>query len=128
MDAKSDYLEAAVLNAVLRNVSYTSPSTVYVALYTASPSDVGGGTEVTGGSYARQIITFSAPSGGVCASSGSVTFPVATADWGTVVAMGIFDALSAGNLLYYGTLAASKSVLTNDQISFANAAITVGET
>lgn len=128
MDAKSDYLEAAVLNAVLRNVSFTSPTTVYLALFTVAPTDVGGGTEVSGGSYARQVVTFGAPSGGVVANTGSVTFPQATGNWGTIVAMGIFDALTVGNMLYYGNLATSKTVNTSDQIAFANAAITVAET
>lgn len=128
MDAKSNYLEDAVLNAVLRNIAFSSPATVYVALFTVAPTDTGGGTEVTGGSYARQTVTFSAPASGVVANSGSVTFPVATADWGTITSMGIYDALTVGNLLYYGNLAASKNVLTGDQISFANAAVTVAET
>lgn len=128
MDAKSDYLETAILNAVLRNVSFVSPSTVYLALFTVAPTDSGGGTEVTGGSYARQAVTFAAPVSGVVANSGSVTFPQATAPWGTVVAMALFDALTVGNMLYYGNLATSKTIGTNDQLAFANAAITVAET
>lgn len=128
MDAKSNYLEDAILNHVLRNTTLTSPTTVYMALFTVAPTDTGGGTEVTGGSYARQAITFSAPASGVVANSGAVTFPTATANWGTVVAMGIFDLVSGGNLLYYGNLTASKLVDNGDQISFANAAVTVAET
>jgi len=128
MDAKSNYLEDALLNHVLRNVTFTSPASVYLALYTVAPTDVGGGTEVTGGSYVRQLITFGAPVSGVVSNSGSITFPTATADWGTIVAVGIFDASVAGNLLYYGNLTASKTILTSDQISFPNAALTVAET
>jgi hypothetical protein len=60
----SDYLEDAVLDHVFRNTALTSPTTVYVALYTATPSDAGGGTEVSGGSYARTAGTFGAASGG----------------------------------------------------------------
>lgn len=128
MDAKSDYLEDALLNHVLRNTSLTSPATVYLALFTVAPTDVGGGTEVSGGSYARQVITFAAPVSGVVSNSGAVTFPTATASWGTVVAMGIFDAVSGGNLLYYGALTTSKVIDNGDQISFANGALTVAET
>lgn len=128
MDAKSNYLENAILNHVLRNTALTSPATVYVALYTVAPTDAGGGTEVTGGSYARQAVTFAAPASGVCTNSGAVTFPTASANWGTVVAMGVFDAVSAGNLLYYGNLTVSKILDTGDQISFANAALSVSET
>lgn len=128
MDAKSTYLENAVLNHFLRNSSTSSPTTVYVGLYTVTPTDAGGGTEVTGGSYARQAVTFAAPVSGVCSNTGAVTYPTATAGWGTVVAMGIFDASSAGNLLYYGALTTSKVIDIGDQISFANAAISVTET
>jgi len=127
MDAKSNYLENAILNHILRNVALTSPTTVYAALFTVTPSDAGGGTEVTGGSYARQAVTFSAPSGGVCTNSGSLTYPVASANWGNIVAMGIFDALTVGNLLYYGPLSTPKTIEIGDQISFANAAISITE-
>ena len=128
MDAKTNYLEDALLNHVLRNTAFTSPTTVYVALFTATPGEAGGGTEVSGGSYARQAVTFAAPASGIVANSGAVTFPTATANWGTITSMAIFDAVTVGNMLYYGALAASKVVDNGDQISFANAAVTVAET
>ena len=128
-NAKTDYLEDALLNHVLRNTGYASPATVYVGLFTVMPADDGtGGTEVTGGSYARQSVTFAAPSAGQVANNALVQFPTATADWGTVLGMGIFDNLSGGNLLYYGTLTAPKIVGIGDQISFASSALTVSET
>lgn len=127
MDAKSTYLENAVLNHVLRNVALSSPAAVYLALYTVAPTDAGGGTEVTGGSYARQVLTFGAPASGVTTNSGVVTFPTATAGWGSIVAAGIFDAVSGGNLLYYGDLAVAKTISTNDTISFPIAGISVTE-
>jgi len=129
-NAKTDYLEDAILNHVLRNTSYTSPTEVFVGLFTTLPSDDGtGGVEVSGGSYARQgAVTFGAPASGVVANAGAITFPTATASWGTVLGMGIWDLVSGGNLLYYGALATSKVVDIGDQISFANAALTVGET
>lgn len=127
MDAKTTYLENALINHVLRNTALSSPTTVYIGLYTVAPTDAGGGTEVTGGSYARQSAAFSAPVSGATSNSGSVTFPAASAPWGTVVAMGIFDALSGGNLLFYGTLSVSKVVGTGDQIAFANGTLTVTE-
>lgn len=129
MDAKSDYLEDNILNHVLRNTAYTSPTTVYVALFTVAPADDGtGGTEVSGFAYARQTVTFGAPSSGTVANSGAVTFPQASGGaWGTIVAMGIYDAVSGGNLLYYGNLATSKVVGDGDQISFPNGALTVSE-
>ena len=128
-DAKTNYLEDALLNHVLRNTAYSSPATVYVGLYTVAPTDTGGGTEVSGYGYARQTVTFAAPVSGTCANSGAVTFPQASGgDWGTIVAMGIFDALTSGNLLYYGNLTTPKVVGNGDQISFPNGSLTVSET
>jgi len=127
-DAKTNYLEDAILNHVLRNTAYTSPSSIYVGLFTTMPADDGtGGVEVSGGSYARQLATFGAPSSGTVANVGAVTFPVATASWGLILGMGLFDLVSGGNLLYYGLLATSKTVGIGDQIAFANGALTVSE-
>lgn len=128
MDAKTDYLENALLDHVLDNNALASPATVYVALFTVAPTDIGGGTEVSGFAYARQAVAFNAASGGSTANSGTVAFPTASGGpWGTVVAMGIFDALTVGNLLYYGNLAVSKVVGDGDTISFAGGALTVSE-
>ncbi len=115
----SDFLEDELLDHVFRNAAYTPPATVYVALYTAAPSDSGGGTEVSGGSYARTAATFGAASGGAIANSGAVTFPQASASWGTVTHFGIFDASSAGNLLAWAALTASKAVGSGDTAEFA---------
>lgn len=116
----SNYLEAALLNAVFRNTSYTSPATVYLALYTSNPTDADTGTEVSGGSYVRQAVTFSAPSqvGGKATilNSSDITFPVATADWGTITHIGLRDASTSGNLLYYGAITNPRSILTNDRL------------
>jgi hypothetical protein len=101
---KTNFLEGKLVEHVLRNVSYTSPTTVYVGLFTVAPGEAGGGTEVSVGAYARQAVTFGAQSGGLCSNSGDILFPVATADWGTILAMAIFDALTTGNMLYYGLL------------------------
>lgn len=128
MGSKSDYLENKVLDHVLRNTAYTSPATVYVGLYTATPSDAGGGTELSGNGYARQSCAFSAASGGSISNSGTVTFgPNTTSGWGTVAYFGIFDASSSGNLLYWGSLTASKTVAVGDSVSFAAGALVVTE-
>lgn len=107
--SKSDYLENKILDHVLGGGDYTRPATVYVGLFTTAPSDTGGGTEVSGGSYARVAVTnnatnFPAASSGSKSNGTAITFPAATANWGTVVAFGIFDASSGGNLLYWGWL------------------------
>ncbi|WP_445779228.1 phage tail fiber protein [Shewanella sp.] len=127
MSAMSNYLENALVNATLRNTTYTSPATVYVGLYTSDPTDAGSGTEVSGGSYARQSAAFAAPSNGASATSADVTFPQATGNWGTVAYFGILDASSSGNLMYHGALDTSKVIETGDvfKISAGNLTITL---
>jgi hypothetical protein len=127
MAEMSNYLENALINATLRNTSYTSPTTVYVALYTTDPTDADTGTECSGGSYARQAVTFGSPSNGVSTNSASVTFPTATGNWGTITHIGIRDASTAGNLLYHTPLDTSKTVNTSDvfTISSGNLSVTL---
>ena len=127
MAEMSNYLENAVIDAVLRNTSYTSPATVYVALYTSDPTDADTGTEVSGGSYARTAVTFGAPSNGVTTNSASVTFPTATASWGTVSYIGLRDASTSGNLLFHTALDEAKTVGTGDifTISTGNLSVTL---
>jgi len=125
--SKTNYLETALLNHVLRNTSYTSPTQPYVALYTVAPTETGGGTEVSGGGYARQPVTFTAPAPDSVSNSTDVTFPIAASDWGTIVAFGVFDASTGGNLLYYANLTVSRDVLTNDQLRFPTAQLIVQE-
>jgi hypothetical protein len=116
----SDYLEDKVLDHVFGGTAYTAPTTLYVALYTVAPTDTGGGTEVTGGAYARQTGTFtvSGTNPTTASNSAAIEYPTATANYGTVVAVGILDASSSGNLLAYANLDTSKSVTTGDVFRF----------
>jgi len=114
MAEMSNYLENALVNAVLRNTSYTSPTTTYLALYTSDPTDADTGTEISGGSYARQAITFGAPSNGTSTNSAAVEFPQATADWGIISHVAIRDAVTSGNLLFHTALDASKTINNGD--------------
>jgi hypothetical protein len=125
MAALSNYLENALINATLRNTAFTSPTTVYVGLYTTDPTDANTGTEVSGGSYTRKAVTFGAPSNGVSTNSAAVTFDAATASWGTVAFMGLLDASTGGNLLYHGALTASKTVGSGDVFVFPIAGLSV---
>ena len=125
MTAMSNYLENALINATLRNTTYTSPSTVYVALFTSDPTDAGSGTECSGGAYVRQSATFGAPSDGASSISADVEFPQATGAWGTITHFGIFDASSSGNLLYHGALTASKTIATGDVLKITSSNLTV---
>ena len=127
MAEMSNFLENALINATLRNTSYTSPTTVYVALFTSDPTDAGSGTEVSGGSYARVAVTFGAPSNGVSTNSANVEFPVCTSSWGTITHIGIMDALTTGNLLYHTALTTSKVIDVDDifRITTGNLSVTL---
>jgi hypothetical protein len=125
MAEMSNYLENALINVTLRNTAYTSPTTVYVGLYTSNPTDADTGTEVTGGSYARTAVTFGAPSNGVSTNSAAVEFPQATASWGTVTHIGIEDALTGGNLLYHTPLDVSKVIADGDIFKIAIGSLSV---
>ena len=127
MAEMSNYLENALINATLRATTFTSPATVYVGLYTTDPTDAGTGTEVSGGSYARQSVTFGAPSNGVSTNSAAVEFPQCTSTWGTVSHIGILDASTSGNLYYHTALDSSKIIETGDvfKIAIGNLSVTL---
>lgn len=125
MGALTDYLENKLLDHVLCNTAYTPPTTVYVGLFTAAPGEAGGGTEVSGGGYARQAASFSAAANGQASNSADIVFPVATADWGTITHIALFDAQTAGNMLLYAALAASKTIQTGDQFIIKAGNLTV---
>jgi hypothetical protein len=125
MAQMSNFLENALINATLRNTTYTSPASVYVGLFTTDPTDPGSGTEVSGGSYARVVATFTAPTDGVSPTNADVQFAQCTLTWGTVTHFGIFDALTSGNLLYHGSLTSSKTIETGDVFKIASGNLTV---
>ena len=121
----SNYLENALINATLRNTSYTSPTTVYMGLYTSDPTDANTGTEVSGGSYTRMAVTMGAPSNGVSTNSAAIEFPQASGSWGTVGWIGLLDASSAGNLLYHTPLDTSKTISSGDIFKIAIGGLSV---
>lgn len=125
MAALSNYLENALINATLRNTSYTSPTTVYAALFTSDPTDAGSGTEVSGVSYARKAMAFDSPSNGASLNSAAVEFDQATGNWGTITHFALFDALTTGNMLYHGQLTASKVIESGDVFKFAANSVSV---
>jgi hypothetical protein len=94
-------------------------------LHTADPTDAGTGTEVSGGSYIRQAATFGAPSNGASATTADITFPQATASYGTVGWIGIWDASTSGNMLYHTALDTSKAIDTGDIFKIASGSLTV---
>jgi len=109
----SNYLETELLDHVFANAAYTSPTTVYVSLHTANPDEDASGTEVSGGGYVRQSGSFTV-SGNTATTSAAIEYPTATAGYGTVTHVAVWDASSAGNMLAYAALTASKAIATGD--------------
>jgi len=127
MAEMSDYLENAMLNLTLNGSAFTAISTPYVSLHTADPTDAGTGTEVSGGSYARQSASFATASGtgGSVSTDADITFPTATADWGTITHIGIWDSASGGQLLYHTALDTSKTITSGDIFKILTGNLTV---
>ncbi len=127
MAGMSVYLENKVVDHVTKKATYSAPTNLFVGLYTVAPTDAGGGTEVTGGSYARvstATADWNTASGGTLTNVNTISFPTASANWGTVVAFGLFDASTAGNMLVWGNLQTSKYTSTGDLLQFLAAGIT----
>lgn len=118
----SDFIEASVLNLLFSNTAYVPPATLHVALFTTQPTDAGGGTEVAGGAYARVAVVNNAAnfpaavgtSPTTKTNGAAITFPTATANWGTVTAWGLYDAGGGGNLIAWARLLYSLKVVTAD--------------
>ena len=114
MSAMSDYLENKILDHVLRNTAYTSPTTVYIGLSTGSFGDDNSGTELTGNNYSRVSIAFDAASSGTTDNTSNVEFAAASGSWGSVGFYGLFDASTSGNLLIHGAFSSAKTIATGD--------------
>ena len=125
----SNHLEHAILNHFFRSESQPAPPTLYLALYISDPTDNDIGTEIAGGAYARQVITFSAPqqvSGwGQIANNTQITFPTATANWGTISHWGVRDAATGGNLLCHAPVPTPKLIESGDEAKFNANSITI---
>lgn len=111
----TNFLETEILDHVFAGSAYTAPSTHYLALFTAAPGETGGGTEVstTGTAYARQSVAFTT-TGNTTSNTAAVEYPTATASFGTVTHVGVFDAATAGNLMAYAALSSSKIIDAGD--------------
>ena len=118
--AFSDYLEDKLLKHTFANTAFTTPGTVYLGLFTAAPSDTGGGTEVSGGSYARISCAFSVSGTNptTATNSRAAEFATATGTWGAVGWVAVFDASTSGNMLAWAALTASKTVSSGDVFRF----------
>lgn len=123
MTAISNYLETEILKWACTTGSATRPTSWYVALYTAAPSDTGGGTELSTGGYARQAVTFTV-SGSQASNNATIDF-VSSADWAQITHVGIHDASTAGNLLFWGALTTARDPASGDTVRFASGALVI---
>lgn len=133
MGAISITLANALLNHVFRNVPYTSPTEIYLALYTSDPADTDTGNEVSGGGYERKLVTFTSPSNKLSYNANDIEFPEATADWGVITHGAFRTAKTGGVLLKSGSLeeltggeVISKVVLKGDQLIIKAGNIAIG--
>lgn len=126
----TDYLENKLIDFLFRAQTFTPPAALFIALYTANPTDSSAGTEVTGGSYARVSVTSSlanwagtqsatsttasSGTGGTTSNNAVITFPAPTANWGVVTGIAVMDASTAGNMWFFGALTTSKTVNNGD--------------
>lgn len=129
MSAMSNYLENKLIDQLFRGQAFTFPATLHFALFTSAPGETGG-TEVSGGGYARAAVTASlanfagtqgagtteASSGtnGTTSNNTAITYPTPSANWGSIVGVGVFDAVTGGNLLIYSALTTPKTVNNGD--------------
>jgi hypothetical protein len=126
MAAASDYLELKLLDHALGTANFTSPGTVYVGLHTGSPGDDNSGAnEVSGGSYVRKSAAFGSAAAGSASTNATITFDAATANWGTITHISLYDASSAGNLLFHGAVTTSKTIETGDTFQISSGNLTI---
>jgi len=141
MSAMSDFLENRLIDQLFRGQTAPTTTTLHVGLLTAAPSDSGGGTEVSGGSYARVAVSSSlanwagtqsagstvasSGSGGQTSNNGAITFPTPSAGWGNVTHFGIYDAATGGNLLFWGALTIAKTINQADTVTFPAASLSI---
>jgi hypothetical protein len=109
----SNYLENKLLLHTFGATAYTAPTTLYLAIHTTNPAEDNTGTEVSGSAYARQSVAFTVTTS-TASNTAAVEFPTATGSWGTLTHVGVYDALTSGNLLAYAALTTSKIISTND--------------
>lgn len=128
MSSFSDYAENLVLNWLLTTNSATRPTAWYVALFTAAPSDTGGGTEVSGSAYARTATGTITVSGTATTATNSAAIEFAAAsggNWGTITHAAIFDASSGGNMLAWAALTTSRTINDGDVFRIPAGSLTV---
>tara|TARA_B110000977_G_scaffold60434_1_gene82072 strand:+ start:3950 stop:4339 length:390 start_codon:yes stop_codon:yes gene_type:complete len=124
----SNVLELALLNSTLNGAAFTPVNDPYISLWTSNPTDAETGTEVSGGSYARVTSAFPNATTNTVQTSSDITFPAATATWGTVGWIGLHSApTGTGNMIYHTALDAAKTIDDGDvfKITAGNLSVTL---
>jgi hypothetical protein len=121
----SDFAEKLLLDWMMTTGTATRPTTWFLALYTAAPSDSGGGTEVTGNGYARQSLSFAAAAtpAGTTSNTNAVEFTASGGSWGTITHVAIHTASTGGNMLWHGPMATSRTIGDGEKLNFAVGAV-----
>lgn len=120
--------ELNILNLITGRTGYTTPTNLYAALLTAiTDQEAGTVTEVTGGSYARvqTVGKWAAAASGSISTNADLVFPTATADWGTIVGIGLYDAATVGTARWIGGLTANKVVNNGDIFKILSGSLTL---
>jgi len=134
MSAASDYLENKVLDHVLTATSYTPPATRFLGLFRNVSGNAAANLEegtltdevtTSGSAYVRKAVTFAAASGGTSATNATVTFDAATANWGTITHVAVMDAVSGGNVLFWGAVTTPKTIETGDTFQVSSGNLTI---
>ena len=141
MSAMSDVLENRLVDHIFRAQSFAAPTNLFIGLLTAAPSDAGGGTEVSGNNYGRATVACSlanwagtqsagstvasSGTGGQTSNNNAITFATPSGTWGTVTHFGIYDAVTGGNLLFWGALTIAKTINQSDTVTFPAASLTI---
>lgn len=141
MSAMSDVLENRLVDHIFRAQTFAAPTNLFIGLLTAAPSDAGGGTEVSGNNYGRATVACSlanwagtqsagstvasSGTGGQTSNNNAITFATPSGTWGTVTHFGIYDAVTGGNLLFWGALTIAKTINQSDTVTFPAASLTI---
>ena len=122
----TNYLEDKVLNHIAKKSTYTAPNKLYLALFTElTNGEEGTAVEVQADSYSRAAISFATAVDGVLMNDTDTNFPVAKEEWGTITAVGVYDALTNGNMLFYTTLTSEQNIVVDNQLIFKTGKLTI---
>ena len=136
MSAASNYLENKLLDHTLKygTAPYTGVATLYLALFTNTSTNAAANLEAgtltdeistSATAYIRKAVTFASASSGTSATNATVTFDAATANWGSITHVAVMDAVSSGNVLFYGAVTTAKTIESGDTFQVSRGNLTI---